>query len=263
MTKPLAPTLTSYDFLKTAALVLMILDHVGYFFFPEQDAWRAAGRLSAPIWLFLVGYARSRDVSLRMWVGMGVLLVSNYVFGMPILPVNILGTIIVCRLALDPLMAFIRRHPQMLYPVLALLFVGGLVTFMMVEYGSTAMMMVLTGYIVRNREEMGLCKNQVLQFAGVAALLYAFMQCFIYFAFPQTLTFAVIGALLVLMLSLTRFRLHEYPALTDRLGPFSGLIRVCGRQTFEIYVLHLLLFKIMAHVLDTQSWELFSFHILQ
>lgn len=262
MTKPLAPTLTSYDFLKTAALVLMIIDHIGYFFFPDQDWWRAVGRLSAPIWLFLVGYARSRDVGLRMWVGMGVLLLSNYVAGMPMLPVNILGTIIVCRLALDPVMGFIRRQPQMLYPVAALAFFGALLTFVVVEYGTTAMLPVMAGYVVRNREDMGMRKNQVLQFAGVAALLYAFVQCFIYFSFMPPVTFMVIGALLAVMLFLTSFRLYEFPALTRALGPLSGLIRLCGRRTLEIYVLHLLFFKIAAHVLGTQSWQLFNFHIV-
>ena len=159
MSKPLSPVLTSYDFLKAAALVLMIVDHIGYFFYPDDMWWRAVGRMSAPVWLFLVGYARSRDVGARMWAGMAVLVVSNYVFGMPVLPLNILGTIIVCRLAIDPMMGFIRRHPSMLYPVLVLLFVGGVFTFMTVEYGTTAMMMVMTGYLVRNHEEMAMRKN--------------------------------------------------------------------------------------------------------
>lgn len=262
MGQPLTKTLTSYDFLKTAALVLMIIDHVGYFFYPDQDWWRAVGRMSAPIWLFLVGYARSRDVGPHLWIGMGILLVSNYVFGMALLPVNILGTIILCRLALDPVMNFIRRHPQMLYPVLTLLFFGALLTFVVVEYGTTAMMMVMVGYVVRNREEMGLRKNQVLQFAGVAGLFYAFVQCFIYFAFEPPVTFMVTGALLAVMLFLTTFRAYEFPSLTNALGPLSAPIRMCGRYTLEIYVLHLLLFKIGAHVLETQSWQLFTFHIV-
>lgn len=262
MTKPLSPTLTSYDFLKATALILMIVDHIGYFFFPEQDWWRAVGRLSAPIWLFLVGYARSRDVGPRIWVGLGILLVSNYVFGMAMLPINILGTIIACRLALDPLMGFIRRRPQTLYPITTLLFFGALLSFVAVEYGTTAMMPVMVGYLVRNREEMGLRHNQVLQFAGVVALLYAFVQCFIYFSFDPPVTFMIIGALLSVMLFLTTFHLYEFPTLTRALGPLSGLIRLCGRRTLEIYVLHLLLFKIGAHVLGTQSWQLFDFHIV-
>ena len=262
MSKPLSPVLTSYDFLKAAALVLMIVDHIGYFFYPDDMWWRAVGRMSAPVWLFLVGYARSRDVGARMWAGMAVLVVSNYVFGMPVLPLNILGTIIVCRLAIDPMMGFIRRHPSMLYPVLVLLFVGGVFTFMTVEYGTTAMMMVMTGYLVRNHEEMAMRKNEILQFAGVAALFYAFMQCFIYFSFGPALNLGVTGALLLVLLFLTAFRLYEYPVLTRSLGPLSGLIRLCGRRTLEIYVLHLLLFKAGAWLLHTQNWRPFTFHIV-
>jgi len=128
MSKPLSSVLTSYDFLKTAALLLMLVDHVGYYFYPDDVWMRVVGRFSAPVWLFLVGYARSRDLSWRLWAGMLVLAGTNYVAGMAQCPVNILATIIVCRLALDPLMGWISKTPQALYPVVVLLFLGVLGT---------------------------------------------------------------------------------------------------------------------------------------
>ena len=60
-TKTLSSYLTSYDLLKTLALVLMVIDHIGYFFYPEEMWWRVLGRLSVPIWFFLIGYANARD----------------------------------------------------------------------------------------------------------------------------------------------------------------------------------------------------------
>lgn len=263
MTKRLAPTLTSYDFLKTLALALMILDHVGYFFFPDQMWIRAVGRFSAPIWLFLVGYARSRDIGLRMWVGMGILVVSNYVFGMPVMPVNILGTIIVCRMALDPLMNFIARRKDSLYPIALVLFFATLVTFPLFEYGACAMLIVMAGYLARNGEAIGYTRSQLVQFAGVAGLLYAFIQSFVFFAgFDMTLKLGVGLGMMGLLLFLTSFRPYEYPALTERLPvPISAFLRLCGRRTLEIYVLHLLAFKAAAMYLGTQDLRLFYFHI--
>lgn len=261
-TRPdLPPTLTSYDFLKTTALILMVIDHVGYFFFPDDMWWRAIGRLSAPIWLFLVGYARSRDLGPRLWVGAGLLLASSYVFGMAMFPITILVTILLCRLALDPLMDFLRRQPQALYPVMAVIFVCGFPTFPFFEYGAMAMLPVIAGYIVRNRAALGYSQNQVLQCAGIVALLYAFVQAFVFFIFPPPLRAVVMVGTLMLMLFLTGFQLYEYPKLTKALGPLAALLRFCGRRTLEIYVAHLVLFKALAWHWQTQDLQLFNFHM--
>lgn len=263
MTKPIPPTLTSYDFLKTLALVLMILDHIGYFFFPDQMWIRAVGRFSAPVWLFLIGYARSRDIGLRMWAGMGILIVSNYVFGMAMLPVNILGTIIVCRLTLDPLMNFIAHRRDSLYPLSLVIFFLTIITFPLFEYGACAMLIVMAGYMVRNGEGVGYTRHEILQFAGVAGLLYAFVQAFVFFAgFAMPLKMGVMLGTMGLLLFLTTFRPYDYPALTQRMPwPISGLLRLCGRRTLEIYVLHLLAFKAAALYLGSQDLRLFYFHI--
>lgn len=262
MSKPLPPTLTSYDFLKATALLLMIIDHVGYYFFPEHSWMRIMGRFSAPIWLFLIGYARSRDVGARMWIGAGILVLSNYVVGMALLPINILGTIILCRLALDPVMNFVKQRPQALYPVAIILFFATFATFAVVEYGSAAMLIVIAGYLVRNREELGYTNNQVIQFAGIAALLYSFIEIFTFLSYGPAFRIGIAVGLLGLLVFLTRFRPYEYPALTQKIpGPFAGLIRLAGRRTLEFYVLHLLVFKIAVLIMGTHDTALFNFHM--
>lgn len=40
--------------LKLIALLLMVLDHLGYFFFPDQEWMRAVGRLAMPIFAFAI-----------------------------------------------------------------------------------------------------------------------------------------------------------------------------------------------------------------
>ena len=80
--KTLSRNITSYDMLKTAAVVLMIIDHIGYFFFPEMPIFRALGRLCVPIWMFLVGYARTREISRELWIGGVILAVSKMAVGL-------------------------------------------------------------------------------------------------------------------------------------------------------------------------------------
>lgn len=58
-----------YDILKVVALTTMVIDHIGYFFYPELLWLRRAGRFAFPIFLFLVWYNHSfkRRWSLRIW----------------------------------------------------------------------------------------------------------------------------------------------------------------------------------------------------
>jgi uncharacterized membrane protein len=61
------------DWLKAAAIILVLIDHFGYFFMDDDLWWSVLGRFAAPIFFFLVGYAKSRKIPLH-WIGLGVAL---------------------------------------------------------------------------------------------------------------------------------------------------------------------------------------------
>ena len=61
------------DWLKTAAIVLVLIDHVGYFFIDDDHWWSVFGRMAAPSFFFLIGYAHTRAVPLQ-WIFLGVIL---------------------------------------------------------------------------------------------------------------------------------------------------------------------------------------------
>jgi len=61
------------DWLKTAAIILVSVDHIGYFFIENDHWWSVFGRLAAPTFFFLMGYAQTRTVSLH-WIWLGVIL---------------------------------------------------------------------------------------------------------------------------------------------------------------------------------------------
>ncbi len=52
------------DILKIIAILTMLIDHIGYLFFPDQVLWRVIGRISFPIFAYLValGAFRTRNV---------------------------------------------------------------------------------------------------------------------------------------------------------------------------------------------------------
>ena len=61
------------DWLKTAAIILVSVGHFGYFFMEDDLWWSVFGRLAAPTFFFLMGYAQTRTVPLH-WIWLGVIL---------------------------------------------------------------------------------------------------------------------------------------------------------------------------------------------
>lgn len=250
--KPLPRDITSYDLLKTFALMLMIVDHLGYFFFPENEWLRAVGRLSAPIWLFLVGYANSRDFSPRMWIAITILALSAVAVGRDVFPLTILATILVCRALIDPVMAAVRRNHEALFPFFAILLGLEFLVSPYIEYGAYAMAFVIFGYAARHRGEEPYLDKHFFTIGLLASVVFGLLQVYLYFgnSFDTVQKASVMAGLICLAWGLSNFRPLTLPRLTERMpGLVTGLVQLCGRRTLEIYVAHIVIFRLAVYVL--------------
>lgn len=263
LNRGLTSSLTSYDFLKFAAIALMIVDHIGNFFYPEEMWWRVLGRFSAPIWFFLIGYARSRDLPLSMWGGMVFLALINFVCGLSLLPVSILGSMLLFRIILDPVMNHLRRDPKSLYPFAAVIFALTILTAPLFEYGSEGFIIVMAGYLCRNREAMNFDRARVAVFLMLTAFAHYFTSTIIFFTDFEMGQKIVTGlGLVALMLMLGQFRPAEYPVLTKKLPvPLTGLLKLGGRWSLEIYVVHLAALHLLALYNGDPGYALFEFRL--
>lgn len=265
MTAKLLPrTLTSYDLLKTLAIVLMVADHVGAFFFPDQLWLRVLGRLCVPMWFFLIGYARSRDIGPVLWGGALVLVAANIITGMSIIPLNILVTMMLTRLLIDPVAANINRSPSAFWAGCAILALLAFPSSLFCEYGTLGVLLALFGWFVRHREELpSEQKNLPLQYMAFCLVFYVALEFFI-FAFARAEMMVLCIGSLAVMTGLWHFRPAIYPRLTAALPrPAVALLQLTGRRTAEIYVVHLVLFKFIALFLGDErlglfDWQFFS-----
>jgi hypothetical protein len=257
MTKALPKDLTSYDFLKTAALLLMIVDHVGCYFFPDDLWWRAVGRLSAPFWLFLIGYAQTRDLSPKLWIGAGILLLSSFFISPAFFPVNILVTIILIRLELDKLATYMFSETSRIIMIWVVLAAAAVPSFFLLDYGTPGLLIALFGYMLRHRGENPRLNKQSIENFGLATMaLYVFLAAF-WYGFDQVqILFIMLGSMGVFWV-LYNFQPRTYPDLALP-APIAGLIKLCGRRTLEFYVSHLLVFKILACLMGVEGYGLFG-----
>ncbi len=268
MPKNLPRDLTSYDFLKTFAIVMMMVDHVGFYFSPDDAWWRVFGRLCVPVWFFLIGYARSRDLGPKMWIGVVILIISDIVSGQQFFPFNILATMILIRLSIDALMQRGMRVTSAFWAMNAALFLLALPLNMLFEYGTLGFILAMLGYLIRRRDDkeadvtdaqqVMLDKGIVKEYFAFALVGFVAIQYLTFgFGEPQLITLMV-GTLLV-MGTLLVFRPLTFPRITAAMpSPLVWLLQFTGRRTLEIYVGHLLLFKGLGMWLDPERFTLFD-----
>ncbi|MDB5650486.1 MAG: hypothetical protein JWL62_2006 [Hyphomicrobiales bacterium] len=236
------------DWLKAAALIFLTVDHVGLYFMEADDWWRVIGRLAAPIFFFLIGYARSRRVPLS-WIGLGLLLTvldawgDDWQWSAP----NILLNFALLRLALptpDQWRHITEREYLGLTLVLLLcvFFVGRLL-----EYGAEGWLWALFGLCQRTYDDYweaeGRSRRRFVA-AFVAAAAYLVTE-------PRDLSFdAAQTAVLIVLVAWLAFGLLRYHRGISRLQPpraWAPLLRFVGRRTLGIYAAQLILFEILTH----------------
>lgn len=248
------------DWIKTVAIVLVEIDHLGLYFIEDDEWWRLAGRLATPIFFFLVGFAQTRKVPPH-WIVLGVLLtlVDWWIEDWTLGPPNILLSFALVRFA-RPAIARLVRHgwagfaPIVILLVLALPFASGAV-----EYGSGGWLWALFGLCQRiwlDQTELDSARQELPRSqaggqrppyrsadpmrtaAGViAAISYAWQEQRD-FAFDGTMTLALVCGISVVSLVLWRFR--RGPSQIPLPAAAATTLGFVGRHTLEIYVLQLL-----------------------
>jgi hypothetical protein len=259
-TKTLTDKITSYDLLKTFAVIIMVVDHLGYYFFDDELWWRAVGRIGFPVWFFLVGHSTGRDLPTRLIVAACILQVVHSSVGLSFFPLNALFTIICIRLVMDPLMRFALQSRTRLWVLSIGLAVIAMPSYVLMEYGTLGLITAMFGYFVRHRQTINDDKL-VISFMLFALLTFVFYQQ-VNFGFSLTqFTFMALGTAAV-RYSLLNFKALGYPGLTARCpAALSMFFRLCGRRTLEIYVVHLVIFDAIGVIFDLSGMGLFRWRL--
>jgi len=259
--KVLPAHLTSYDLLKTIAIVLMVLDHIGIYFYPDESWFRILGRLCVPIWFFLIGYARTRDISPRILAGAVLLLLGNMAAGETVFPLSILVTLMIGRYYIDAWMGAGRRGGEALAGLFCILFLLYFPTSILFEYGTLGFLFTVFGAMCRYMQDTPQVMEagygrQIFIFALASFAGFTIIQC-IQLQFLSALQFFfLVGGMIGVGYTLYKFHHEEYPSLSHLLpGPILKSLQLTGRNTLEIYVLHLLAFKAYALIYDTDRFQ--------
>jgi len=245
-----SPDLTSYDLIKSFAVIIMVIDHIGYYFFPDQEWWRAIGRIGFPIWFFLVGHATGRGLPWKLTVGAVFLVALDAATGIAVLPMNALVTIIIIRLCIDPVMNFALKSKLHLWGLSAVLFILIIPTMEYTEYGTLGLITAMFGYMVRHKvsikEQTG-SDDIVFQFMIYAYISFILMMQLLFGFSMPALAFMAAGTFCVRIYLYAFFKKESYPSLSKK-TPWvvQSALQLMGRYTLEIYVIHIVIFQLFA-----------------
>ena len=249
MTNVTTRNLTTFDLFKAIAVVFMIVDHLGTYFFPHDMWFHVTGRLFGVTWFFLMGYGRGRDIP-ALLLGGGLFLVAmNIITGMTVFPLNSLFMVILIRLTIDRIARFALAKGENLFLTILMLLVLYAPVNLLIENSTACFFPALLGWAIRNKDTgYGLLSRP--GFTNVLIWTLIPIGCFLqWFVFPFTFIQGMLSvlSLMVTGIWLARTPAREYPALTAKCPPFvRSVIQFMGRHTLEIYVVHLSLFKLAA-----------------
>jgi hypothetical protein len=253
------------DWLKTAAIILVSVDHFGYFFIENDQWWSVFGRLAAPPFFFLMGYAQTRTLPLNwIWFGVILTLLESWNADWSWVAPNILLSLALIRVARPYVQILVKHHSWAAFALLVSAFFGALtIAAKIVDYGAEGWLWALFGLYQRmyvdNRsvpDVVGAGQSPttpprtMTENTGIMRLLACLVAAVIYvwqeqreYSFSQVHFAALILSVGVLSLSLCLFL--RGPSRIQPPEPIAGALRFIGRRTLEIYAIQLAGFELI------------------
>jgi len=247
------------DWLKVAAIILVTIDHFGYFFVDNDRWWSVFGRMAAPSFFFLMGYAQTRKIPVR-WIFIGIFLTlldssnNDWKWVAP----NILLSFVIVRLARPYVQTLLEKYGWIAFAVVAVALYASLpVAAKLFDYGAEGWLWALFGLSQRmyvdgrspDTSDDNLLKR-TLTSAGLLRLAACVLAAVIYvgqeqieFKFNVDQSRVFIFGLIVLTVCMCLF--WRGPSRFQPPAFLTGPVQFVGRHTLAIYAITLAAFEII------------------
>jgi hypothetical protein len=246
------------DWLKTAAIIFVSIGHFGYFFVDDARWWSVVGRLAAPTFFFLIGYARSRTVPLSwIWLGLILTLLDSWNDDWAWVAPNILLSFAFIRIARPHVERLVERYGWAAFVVL----VCGLLAVLPLaakcfDYGAEGWLWALFG-LYQRRYVDGRAAAPNAKLIRIAACVVA-VPVYVWqeqkeFSFPPIPFTVVVLELVALSVCLCLFR--RGPSRLQPPESAAAVVRFIGRRTLLIYAVQLAGSELLVRMLPDRQEE--------
>ncbi len=243
---------TTTDLLKFVGIVFVLVDHHGYFFDPANMWWRLFGRVAAPIFFFLIGFAQTRRVPWT-WLVFGAVLTAVTTWKAGTLSgtmVNILINFAILRAIVLPLVErFVIPVPLAMALLVAVCLPLIPITDEPIEYGTEGWLWAFFGLGHRLALTEGTPREILTRNALGAAAATAYIVREVHdYGFTSVQTAILFALVIAVCAALVLFR--RQPLALQPPAPLAALMRFCGRYSLEIYAITLFVSYIVAYAIS-------------
>ena len=226
----------------------MFIGHIGAFIYNDMVELRLIGRFGFPIFLFLVGYSLKYKNQLDLIILAVAISIFDGFIKYPLLPLNILYTVIFTRIILNYLdkKGYLEKY---LLQIMLLLIIWWLPTKLLTDYGTGAMMFAICGYLVRNGKKDS--KSNI--FFVLSILFYTSTQ-------PLLYTFNAVNLSIFVLLTAFMgafFYKYSFKKHTSS-NKVISLTLFISRNSMLFYFLQLIIFKLVNSNLYPENYEYFK-----
>ncbi|WPY01272.1 TraX superfamily domain protein [Candidatus Trichorickettsia mobilis] len=158
------------DLLKLIAVLAMTIDHIGLYFYPEQQILRAIGRLAMPIFCFFAGYNfHKRPKHLILILGILLYAITRIIFG------KFQGANILISIYLGQWYIFLFDHQLKKFTSSYLhVIISGILfpyTDFLFEYGTLVITIMILGHIAKYEDRN---RNLTVAITVILSLFHSF-----------------------------------------------------------------------------------------
>jgi hypothetical protein len=140
------------DLLKVLALIIMLVDHIGLYIYPENIWLRIAGRFAMPIFAFYAGYNFKGKLRHMIWI-CGIVIVAAWKYSYGIIIPNILIDLAIGQLyLLYAGKSIMSNERKFLIHFISMLAISP-ITIYILDYGTITIAYMMIGFMIANRSE--------------------------------------------------------------------------------------------------------------
>lgn len=221
----------NYDLMKSIAFFAMVIDHIGYYFFPQVYLLRAIGRGSAIIFALLFGITKHKKNNKILLYAILTSLLLMF-FENTIFPLNILFNFYLSYFLVDYLEDIYYNNNILFNILLILLIPMSIFLNIFLEYGIIFLFLVFCGRLFSKKEKTKKDKNTAI---AIFALFFIYQVL--------NFGFGLINSLIVAVIFYLIFK-NMYDFKIKNIKENKYLLFI-SRYSLQLYTIHLLIFNIV------------------
>jgi hypothetical protein len=234
-------SINSYDIAKFLAIFLMVIDHLGYFFFTEYPLLRGVGRAAFPLFFFLIGYNFKDKLYYNLFVIGSIITVYRYLLT-DFTTLDILISAFITQYFLKLIIKKNYLTKNNLYVILLAVAIWQIPSQFVFMYGFTCLLFAVAGYTLKNQAQLNVSKQTINIFIISSLLINYFSQVFFFGYKGDDLAIFACSFFLssaILFAYFTSFKIYDVQIESKKL---RNSILFMARNSMFIYWFHLVLF---------------------